>query len=267
MGDYESTIEELQGTQKDKPLPPDTFFLTHRLKAGDKRPIGQSMFEDYLITYTDKDIELLNNLWSELSANPETYESYIQFLGNELTESEKTFVAKAAAAIVDLNGGGIGESAKTDEEFKALSSARTKMYINTDVFRTVTLSDIKGKGIVLCAEASLIVQALSNKIDGYHVASAQVVVNADSSPEGHQINFLANKDGSRVILVDTVYGQKIETDGKNIIVPIVALLSTSQIDSLEKGQNVSIDTPMGKRVYRIGTAYTPPGTWKDNHLV
>jgi len=254
----------------EKLLPPDSDFLHHRIKPGEKRSIGFSMFQEYYITYSNQDEQLLANQWQNISAKPDSYQEYISQLSDSaLTKDEISFIAQVAATIVNLNGRQIGEEDVANrDQLGELDKKRLRAYENTDIGKVVSLSDIQGKGFVMCAEASLIGQGLSQYCEGYHVASATVVSRADTkSAEGHELNFLISDDENRVILFDVAYGVIKEVNGKKILIPWVTLLTTSQVADLEKGKNVSLEAMGEKRAYRIGTPHTPSGTWKTQLIM
>jgi len=264
-----SQVDEKVGLKHvEKALPPDSNFLHHSVRPGEKRNLGFSMFEEYYITYSDKDKQLLANLWQSISDKHDSYQIYTSQLSDmTLTEAEISFIARAAATTVSLNGSQIGEGISSQEQLKELSQKRIGAYKDTDMNRVVSLSDIQGKGIIMCAEASLVGQGLSQYAEGYHVASADVVSRADTDlAEGHQINFLINDDESRVILFDMAYGVKRGVSDKKMLIPYVALLTREQIMGFENGQNVTVESMGEKRVYRIGTRHTPPGTWMGHQL-
>lgn len=260
--------EEIRLKHPEKVLPPDSNFLHHSVRPGEKRNIGFSMFEESYLTYSEHDKQLLDNLWQTVSENPDSYRAYVSSLSDpSLTEEETLFIARAAATVVALNGQQIGEGIANQEQFKILDQKRIKAYKDTDIGNVVSLTDIQGKGIIMCAEASLVGQGLSQYAKGYHVASADVVSRADTDlAEGHQINFLINDDESRVILFDMAYGVMREVSDKKMLMPYVALLTREQIMGFENGQNVTLESMGEKRVYRIGTRHTPPGTWRGNQL-
>lgn len=268
MSETQQSLTEPGLRAPKKVFPPDSHFLHHSIKYGDKRGLGFGMFEEYYLTYTDSDGQLLDNLWQGISKKPELYQIYVDQLSSVgLTEAEVTFIAKAATTVVSLNGRQIGEGIANEGQLKELSKKRIRAYKDTDMNRVVSLSNIQGEGIIMCVEASVINQALSSHIEGYHVASAEVVSRADTDQaEGHQINFLINDDETRIILFDTAYGVVKEINGKKILIPYTAILSTDQINGFKNGQNVMTETRGEKRTYRIGTAHTSPGTWKGHQL-
>ncbi len=268
MSEDAKTVEGTITQYPEKSLPPNSDFLHHRLNAGDKYFIGFTMFEDYYLTYSNQDQKIMADLWHHTLTEPSLYQVYAnQLYDSSLTEGEILFIAQVAATIRSFNGGQIGEGIANEEQLKALSKKRLQTYKDTDLDRTVTLSNIQGQGIVACAEASLMAQALSQYAKGYHIVSADVVSRADTeSAAGHGFNFLINDEESRIIVFDIAYGVVREIDGARILVPYVALLTVGQIERFENGQNVTIESMGERRVYRIGTPFTPEGNWKDNYL-
>lgn len=69
--------ERLVGEEQ---LPPDSHFVHHSIRPGDRRNIGFSMFEEYELTYSPDDERLLRNLWQDVLNRTETYPVNIDLL-------------------------------------------------------------------------------------------------------------------------------------------------------------------------------------------
>jgi hypothetical protein len=243
-------------------------FIYRSLTVGEKRQIAFSMFEDFMLTFSAADKELMSRILGSEQVT-ELSDLYIKCLEGqvELTSSEVQHIARVAAAIVKFNGQQIGEGITTAEELNALQQKRLDAYKNTDMGthgRTTTLSDIQSEGIVMCAEAALVAQALENNLSGYSTVAVDAVSQANTeSAGGHVFNIMISQNGERVVLVDYAYSVVVSIDEEVIGMPFVCILNEDQIRNLEEGMNVELSSMGVVRSYRIGTAHTSEGTWKS----
>lgn len=245
--------------------PPNSDFLNHTITPGEKILVGGGLFEDKYLTVDQVGINVTNKIFDSLSK--EDYVHYLSFLGNAntvLSDAEAELISKIASTVVKFNGGQISESYDPVE----INKRRNRAYFNTDIDIVANLSSFQDRGIVACAEASVISQIISHKIQDYHIARSDVVSMAEDKEHAgsHSLNFLINNKTGKVILFDLAYGEVKEKDGKKLLVPFVAVLTDDQKTLLENGKNTVVSSVSDERTYRIGTPFTPSGTWKGHKL-
>lgn len=240
------------------------FEEGQRINAG----FGTLFTVDYTLTYSRSQFEPLRQASitnrKRIKESP-TSNDLISFdqlkVRSDLTEEEISDILAAWKAVIDFNGGELfHEQDKTKE--------RVKMYHNADIRgTTIGIENFKDKQMMECTEIAAICHDLFSANEQYESIFIQgVTYPSPDRAEGHNFVIVRNRNSSKYFLLDMAFHSKIKrTDAESTVirVPFYSVLNEMQIEALQKGLNIECSFGEDTHTYRIGTPYTPEGSYKS----
>lgn len=231
-------------------------------KEGEKISAGWSLVSDMELTYRGKDFEPVRVLFDTYRKNigkPSPPDKRLMDeleRGDKITASQARDLVSALKAIEDFNGGDLSNNLSASRD-------RSRLYKDSAV-REVGIGEFKGKQMIQCSEIAILLHDIFSHTNNYEsIFVESAVTYLGDEAQGHSFVLVRPLSGeSRYLLLDFSYQVTLADRSKSV--PFCSSLSKDQVEGLEKGEDISCEMLGVKHTYRIGTPFTPSGSWKSS---